>query len=97
MDFQDIVKSSTGHGVHSRELLDILVAMPERPWGECNHGKPLTQNKLAKMLGAFGLRTKDLRLGDVVQRGYDIDELQAAFSRYCPDPGFQSATVLQSN
>jgi hypothetical protein len=49
------------------------------------------------MLGAFGLRTKDLRLGGAVQRGYGIDELQAAFSRYCPDPGLQSATVLQIN
>ena len=78
--------------------------MPERPWGECNHGKPLTQNRLAKMLGAFGLKTKDLRIGGVVQRGYDLAVLRAAFERYCPvtpvqrpESSFQSATVLPVN
>jgi hypothetical protein len=57
-----IVASSEDNGIYSIELLEELVKMPERPWSEINRGKQMTQNRLAKMLGAFGLKTKNLRM-----------------------------------
>jgi hypothetical protein len=104
-DVQEIVNTSAQeHGVYSQVLLDRLLGMSERPWGECNRGKPLTLNRLAKMLVAFGLKTKSLKIAGVVQRGCGIAELQAAFARYCtPNTAratetlFQSATVLLVN
>jgi Protein of unknown function (DUF3631) len=65
--------------------------------GECNHGKPLTQNRLAKMLGAFGLKTKTFKIHGEVGRGYELDALRASFSRYCPDSPIQRATPLSMN
>jgi hypothetical protein len=53
------------------------------------------------MLSTFGLKTKYLRIGDVVQRGDDRDAMRDAFERYCPvapvhhqDP-LQIVTALQ--
>jgi Protein of unknown function (DUF3631) len=99
VDIHEIVKVSSGNGIFSKDLLDKLVALPESPWGECTRGKPLTQNRLAKMLGSFRLETESLRVGDKVQRGYNVEALKAAFDRYCgqntiavPDTPFQSAT-----
>jgi putative DNA primase/helicase len=102
---QEIVNTSAqARGIYSQVLLDKLIDMPERPWGECNHGKPLTLNRLAKMMGSFSLKTKSLKIDGTVQRGYGLAELQVTFARYCtpntarePDTGFQSATVLPVN
>jgi putative DNA primase/helicase len=104
-DVQEIVSTPAGErGIYSQVLLDKLVAMPERPWGECNHRKPLTQNRLAKMLAAFGLKTKSLKIDGAVQRGYGLAELQATFARYCtpttarePDTGVSKCYLLPVN
>jgi hypothetical protein len=89
-DVKTIVASSKDNGVYSIELLEELVKMPERPWSEINRGKQMTQNRLAKMPGAFGLKTKNLRIGDDVRRGYDLADLRAAFERYCPETPTQA-------
>ena len=48
--------------IASAELVCRLVAMEDRPWGECNRGKALTQNELARRLKAFGIRPGTLRI-----------------------------------
>jgi hypothetical protein len=43
--------------------------MQDRPWGECNKGEALTQNKLARMLKPYGVATKTLRNGITKAKG----------------------------
>ena len=73
--------------------------MADRPWPEYGKGgKPITQNRLAEMLSKFTtkagipVRSKDIRVGDKVRRGYSREKLENSFSRYLGD---QSATPLQ--
>jgi hypothetical protein len=40
-----------------------IAAMANRPWGECNHGKAITANGLARRLKPFGIRTRDVHTG----------------------------------
>ena len=45
----------------SADLIAALVAMTDRPWGECNHGKALTQNQLARRLKPFNIFPRTVR------------------------------------
>ena len=55
--------------------------MPERPWSECNRGKAMTQNLLAKRLKPFGIWPK--KVGPEVS-GYALESFADSFVRYIP-------------
>lgn len=46
-DIHEVFVEHGGDRMPSADLTAALVAMANKPWGECNHGKPLTQNGLA--------------------------------------------------
>jgi hypothetical protein len=81
----------------SRELIEMLSEMRERPWPEVCNGKPITERWLARNLGVFGIRPKLLRIGDDNRpaRGYDKTDFEDAYMRYLPERGFPSVTPLQ--
>ena len=81
-------------GVPSQNLVTALVDMPDRPWSEINHGKPLTQNGLARKLKNFGVRPKNIRFEDAVLKGYAAADLVDSFVRYLDSP-FPTATPIQ--
>jgi len=58
----------------------------------------MTQNTLSKMLGTFGIRSKDIRPdhGGNVCRGFDKSQFQDTFDRYLENNPVQSATTLQA-
>jgi putative DNA primase/helicase len=74
------------NGMRSAELVAMLVALPERPWGEWNHGKAITQNGLARRLRPFGIRPGDVHAGDGEARrsfkGYAAKSIKEACERY---------------
>src|SRR4030095_5220199 len=78
--------------IFSRDLVETLSDMKERPWSEVCRGKPLTERWLARNLGAFGIRPKLLRIGDDWRpaRGYDKTDFEEAFMRYLPEWGSAS-------
>ena len=47
-DIRDAFEEKSCDRITSADLVGALAAMTERPWGECNHGKALTQNQLAR-------------------------------------------------
>jgi hypothetical protein len=73
-------------GIASSVLVFKLVAMSDRPWCEITHGKPLTQNGLARKLKPFGIRPKTVGSGAASSKGYAVADLVAAFTRYCTHP-----------
>jgi putative DNA primase/helicase len=83
-DIRDVFDATGEPSIRSSDLVAALVAMPERPWGECNHGKALTQNSLARRLKPFGVRTG--KVGPEAKRaaGYSLESFADPFSRYIP-------------
>jgi hypothetical protein len=92
----------------TEELLTTLNRMQERPWPTWRRGAPLDARALAKLLGAFGVRSRDMRQegrpGAV--KGYLRASFEDAWQRYLPqsdsgetpaDSGSQSATPRQAN
>ena len=71
----------------SRDLLTGLCRDPEMIWSTLNHGKPITLHQISKRLSEFNISSKDMRTLDlrgkeVRGKGYDINDLNDAFTRY---------------
>ena len=81
--------------IASADLVKALVAIKGRPWVEMGKSrKPLTQNKLARMLAAPGVRIAPDHIDPKTRvRGYKLSQFEEAFSRYLPSEGVFRSTV----
>jgi Protein of unknown function (DUF3631) len=67
----------------SLKLVEELIAIEGRPWGELKAGKPLSQNGLARLLKPLKIRPGTKRIdGEKTAKGYDLFQFDDAFSRY---------------
>ena len=81
--------------VWTAELLEGLAALEESPWGDW-YGKPLDARRLAKFLKPYGVRSREVRIGDRNAKGYVAEDLADPWSRYVPTLAGVSATSATS-
>jgi hypothetical protein len=81
------VADHDGDVLETAVLLKVLHELPDRPWSDFRHGKPLNGHQLARMLGPFGCVPTKARIGARTTRAYAVDRLRDALSRYTPTPG----------
>ena len=64
-------------------MVQELVALDESPWGFINRGKPITKNKLGRMLRRFRISAKARQIkSDGMNRyGYERAQFDDAFMR----------------
>jgi hypothetical protein len=70
--------------MHSADVLSRLLELPEAPWAEVAAGKPLNIRGLSKRLGEYEVKTKPVRIGEKVERGFTREDLADAWARYLP-------------
>jgi hypothetical protein len=69
--------------IPSGDLVEALVGIESRPWAELGKSrKPLTQNRLARLLKPLLIAPENIRIGDKVLKGYLLERFKEAFSRY---------------
>lgn len=85
-DIREIFHARGTEMVSSRDLLEQLHQMEERPWSECSHGKPMTSKQLARLLQPFEIASHVRRLGEHTERGYELSQFRDAFARYLSEP-----------
>lgn len=67
----------------SQELVDALIGLDEKPYGELNRGREITTNWLARQLkGVISGQTKTMRVGEARKKGYSRSAFNDAFERY---------------
>lgn len=66
--------------IASKVLIEKLVELEDRPWGDWKHGKPMTSRAVADRLKAFGIVPKPNVTGTA--RGYHRDRFEDAWARY---------------
>jgi hypothetical protein len=80
-------------------ILEALHDIDESPWADLR-GKPLDARGLARRLSKYGVRPKQMRMGDAIVRGYEAADLADPWSRYLPHPSPEtdvtSVTPLQT-
>lgn len=73
--------------ITSEMLVGQLARYEDRPWGDWNGTKPLTERQLARLLKPIHIKPKTIRVGAGTKRGYLRATFGDAFSRYLPhDP-----------
>jgi hypothetical protein len=68
----------------TREVLDGLSCMKNRPWRSMRRGAELTQVWLAQRLRPYGVKPQTIRVGDEVGRGYLASDFTESLKRYVP-------------
>jgi hypothetical protein len=68
--------------MHSGTVVSALLELPEAPWPEIADGKPLNARGLSARLRGYGIKSKPVRIGDKVERGYTREGLADAWARY---------------
>jgi len=69
----------------STDICGHLVENEASPWPEWKDGKPMTVRQLAQMLEPLAIRPKQLRMGEMNVRGYELVDFSDSFARYLPD------------
>jgi len=77
--------------MHTDVIVGKLNALEDAPWGDLR-GKELDARGLANRLRPYDVHPVDVRLGDVVRKGYKAEDLADAWSRYLSAASATSAT-----
>ncbi|MER6503216.1 DUF3631 domain-containing protein [Streptomyces sp. NPDC001455] len=78
-------------------ILDRLNALDDAPWADLD-GKPLDSRRLSKMLREYRttkddpIVSRNIRTNGGILKGYYAEDLNDAWTRYCPPPSQNSAT-----
>ena len=82
--------------IFSKDLNDNLEAMTERPWPEVRRGgKAITVRWLASNLAAFGIHSKNIRIGEDQAKGYERAQFDKVFAKYIPEDPVYAPNPLQ--
>lgn len=76
---------SYAEALHTTTVLASLHAMDEAPWADY-FGRQLNSRDLARLLRPYGIRSRNVRIGDEQAKGYTAEDLSQAWVRYLPRP-----------
>ena len=68
--------------ISTTDLIEALKADEEGPWLDAR--VPLTPHRLGRLLGPFGIRSKQLRVDGTSLKGYERDWFVDSWDRYLP-------------
>ena len=76
----------------TRQILDALYALGDRPWNEWRRGKPLSERGLARLLKGFKITSGTIRADGIATaggtaKGYTRDSLTRAWHAYLSQAG----------
>jgi hypothetical protein len=99
-DIRDIFAAPELDEITSAALIERLIAIVPRPWAEFGKsGKPITQNKLARLLKPLGIGPHLIGWPDRLS-GYRLAQFAEAFERYLaplsPLPPFSNLSAFQT-
>jgi len=84
-DIKGIFTEQKTDRLASERLAELLAAIETSPWAECSRGKPVTKQKLARLLRPFEIRPGTVRFNESdTAKGYYLSQFEEAFSLYLP-------------
>jgi len=92
-DVKAFFDESGARKVFSRDLVEYLNGLEDRPWSDHNHGRGVTASWMSRQFKTFGIQSKYIRRDGTVARGYSKNNFKKVFTLYLPD---KSVTLLQS-
>ncbi|MES2498889.1 MAG: DUF3631 domain-containing protein [Pseudomonadota bacterium] len=82
-DIQYVFESKRIDKISTSDLIDALILDEEKPWATYNRGKQFSPRQLAKLLSAYGISSKTVRMGPYsTPKGFDTAQFNDVFARY---------------
>lgn len=81
-DIREIFALKSVGKLCSADLITALTTNGDMGWGAYNRGRPLTARQLAKQLGAYGIKPRNLRFRSATLKGYELGDFREAWERY---------------
>jgi hypothetical protein len=75
----------------TKKILAELILIEDAPWNDLK-GKPLSDAQLARRLRQYGVKSRNIRVGDAVPKGYMRADLYDVWRRYLPPLAEKAAT-----
>jgi hypothetical protein len=75
----------------TKKILAELCLIEDAPWNDLK-GKPLSDSQLARRLRQYGVKSRNIRIGDAVPKGYMRADLYDVWRRYLPPLADKPAT-----
>lgn len=75
------------------DLIVALIDLEESPWGDLK-GKPLDGRRLSRLLKAYDVGPKPLRIGTTICKGYEQSDFLDPWARYLPPLEDPSISLL---
>lgn len=99
-DIRQVFEDKRVDKIPSKDLVEALVAMEDRPWPEWRRGRPMTQNSLSRLLDPYRINPGTIRSDRHTPKGYRLTQFRDAFERYLTphpsvDPPNKTATPPQ--
>ena len=86
-DIRELFEVKADICLRSDDIVQSLVAAPDRPWAEWSKGRPMTPHALARMLKPFGIHPKRGRVGTANPVSvYTRASFEPVWGRYFPAP-----------
>jgi putative DNA primase/helicase len=96
-DIKEIFEEKQIDRIAMAELVKALCADEEKTWVSYNKGFPIKPRQVSKKLSGYDIKSKPVRIGIEVSKGYEKSQFQDAFFRYIPSSPVPSVTTLQMN
>ena len=93
-DLRDLYEQQHEDVLATETILNHLNQLEERPWPTWHRGNPLDARALARLLKAYQVSSKSLRVPGPDRKdvkGYRLNDLRVAFDRYLPDRSSHTA------
>ena len=84
-DLRNLMLIRNAEKMLSREIVSALNPMHDRPWEDLRRGREINEWWLGWQLRQLGIRTKTMRVGDAMAKGYTLADIEGAFRRYVPN------------
>ena len=95
VDIQQAFTEKNTDRLSSHDLVDYLLSLEDRPWGEWRGGKEMTKRSLANLLTPFKITPTQFRNAYGKHRGYKLEQFTDTFSRYLPCTTIPYGTTVQ--
>ncbi len=79
---RDLLDELKAERIASADLVALLNSREEWPWADYDNGRPLTANKLARLLRPLQIGPRDHKFNDQVLKGYRRVDFEDAWLRY---------------
>jgi hypothetical protein len=86
-DIRAVGFSGNDTEVKSADLVQRLIELEGRPWADLSRGKPLTPNRLARLLKPLAIGPQNVGPEKSRARGYKREQFEDAFERYLAPDG----------